>query len=126
MDDTVPHLLRLMLSHLMVAMMSIALVSTSWHGVAQAGSPEPAVHVHDANGVHKRAVHSRAEHTPSAPVTAHASGQGCCHPACTVAVIPLPAGVAEALPLSAPLQMSHDLVPAPTTPSALDRPPKFA
>ena len=106
--------------------MAVALVSASWHGVAQAGSPKPAEHVHSANGGHKRAVHSRAEHTPSAPGKAHAPGQGCCHPTCTMAVIPLPAGIAGALPLSAPLQMSHDHVPAPTTPSALDRPPKFA
>ncbi|WP_201860724.1 hypothetical protein [Microvirga soli] len=121
-----PHLLRLMLGHLMVAMVAIALVGTYWHGLVKAGSPGPVLHAHSASSGPQHALQGQAEHKHSGPTKAHAAGQGCCHPACTVAIIPSPVGAAQALLPSAPVRSSPDLVPAPATPSGLDRPPKRA
>ena len=124
MDDAVPRLPRLMLSCLMVAIMAIALGGAAWHGAAQAGAPAPLVH--NPSGGHQHMGQHQAGHKHTVPGQAHAASQGCCHPACTVAVIPCPAGAAQADRLSAPLRISRDLVPAPAAPSGLDRPPKRA
>jgi hypothetical protein len=118
---------RLMLLRcLMTAIMAIALLSTSWHGTALAGSPNLAVHAHSTQGGHKHAVQGQAGHKHADLTKAHAAAQGCCHPACTMAVIPSPAGTSEALLLSAPLQIIPDLMPAAAASSGLDRPPKRA
>ncbi|MFC4172435.1 hypothetical protein ACFOYU_10225 [Microvirga sp. GCM10011540] len=125
-----PHLPRLMLSCLMVAILSIALVGTAWHGAAQAGTSAP--HTLSASGGHQHMGQPQAgdKHAAASkhatPGKAHAAGQGCCHPACTAAVIPCPAGTAPADRLAAALRMSRDREPGSSAPSGLDRPPKHA
>ncbi|QRM35303.1 hypothetical protein [Microvirga sp. VF16] len=113
------HLLRFMLSRLLIAMIAFSLASTTWHGVAQAASHGPAVQARDA-----QVRHSQADHQHSASAKAHAAGQRHCHPACTMATAPSPAIPAQTFLFSASLPVARDLMPVPITPSSLDHPPK--
>ena len=117
-------LLRFMLYRFLIAMVALGLASTTWHGVALAGRPAPAAQAHATSVGHKHRTQGQADHKHLAPGKTQAGAQNCCHPACTMAVIPGPAGPTQDVPLSAPLHVTGDLVPVPESPPGLDRPPK--
>ncbi|MBJ6126849.1 hypothetical protein [Microvirga splendida] len=119
------NLLRLMLTRLLIAMIAIAPVSAAWHRTAQAAAQAPAAQAHAVQGGHKHVVHRQVDHKHSAPTKAHGTWQVCCHPACTMAVVPSPAVPAQGFPLSVPLRSVADRIPLPRSPSGLDRPPKL-
>ncbi|MBM6595366.1 hypothetical protein [Microvirga pudoricolor] len=117
-------LLRFMLRRLLVAMVALGLASTTWHGVALAASYAPAIQADATHVGHQHGAHKQADQKPSAPGKSHSAAQNCCHPACTMAVIPFPSGPMQEFPLSAPLRVTGDPMPVPESPSGLDRPPK--
>ncbi len=117
-------LLRFMLSRLLVAMVALGLASTMWHGVALAASHAPAMRAYATHVGHEHEAHGQADHKHPAPGKTQTAAQTCCHPACTMAVIPFPTGPMLEVPLSAPLRVTGDSLPVPERPSGPDRPPK--
>ena len=117
-------LLRFMLSRLLVAMVAICLASTTWHGVALAASHVPAMQADATQVGHEHGAHGQADHKHPTPGKTQTAAQTCCHPACTMAVIPSAAGPMQDSPLSAPLRVTGDSMPVPKSPSGPDRPPK--
>jgi hypothetical protein len=113
-----------MLGRLLVAMVALGLASTTWHGIAVAASHAPAMQANATQVGHEHGGHSQADHKHPAPGKTQAAAQTCCHPACTMAVIPFPTGPMQEFPLSAPLHVTGDSIPVPESPSGPDRPPK--
>ncbi|MFC1458303.1 hypothetical protein ACETIH_16680 [Microvirga arabica] len=109
-----------MFRRLLVALVAFGLVATPWHGVALAAGQASAVEFPHARVLHQ------GDHNHAPPAKAHAAGQGCCHPSCTMAVVPCSPGPMQACLVSASVHGAPDLMPAPNVPSGLDRPPKFA
>ena len=122
--DAVARLLRFMLSRLLIAMVAFGFASSTWYGVALAAGHPPTAQAHATHVGHEHGAHTQADHKQSAPGKAHKVAQNCCHPACTMAAIPLPASPTQDLLLSAPLRVTGDLVPVPESLPGLDRPPK--
>ena len=125
LDDAVLRPRRLMLHCLVVAVLSVALLSTFWYAGAPAISFDSHDFAHVEPGGHQLGAHAQAGREHAAPAKAHMDGQGCCHPACTMAVIPLPAEANQELLLSTAVRISPDLEPTPGALFAFDRPPKL-
>jgi hypothetical protein len=116
-------LLHLFLSRLMVALAVLGLAGLPLHTAAS--TPEP-ISVQGLDGATAAAAGQHADHGHGAPLKCHASGQSCCHPACSAALIQVPAASAVPAVPASPLRMSRDPVPSPVSPPGIDHPPKHA
>lgn len=116
-------LIRFVLSRLTVALVAIGLASAPLYAAVQANAP---VHGPSAYGVEStHASHGQPDHHGGVSKS-HAARQFCCHPGCIMAVVPVPANLAQDVPLSEVVPIPPDLTPVPAMPSGIDHPPKPA
>ena len=116
-------LIRHVLSRLMVALVAIGLASAPLYAAVQVAAADHGPSVHAVQTTY--ASHGQPDHHGGASKS-HAAGQFCCHPGCIMAVVPVPANLAQDVPLSEAVPIPPDLTPVPARPSGIDHPPKPA
>ncbi|MBA1158844.1 hypothetical protein [Microvirga mediterraneensis] len=115
-------LIRSVLSRLTVALLAIGLASAPLYAAVQAKVPEHGSSAHAGQATH--ASQAQSDHHYSGASKSYAAGQFCCHPGCIMAVVPVPANLAQGVPLSEAVPIPPDLTPVPAMLSGIDRPPK--
>jgi hypothetical protein len=117
-------LIRFVLIRLTVALVAIGLASAPLHAAVQAGTFDHGLAADAVQTAH--ASHGQPDHHYGGASKPHAAGQFCCHPGCIMAVVPVPANLAQGVPLSKVVPILPDLMPVPAIPFGIDRPPKRA
>jgi hypothetical protein len=107
----------------MLALAVLGLAGLPLHAATR--TPEP-IPVQGFDGATAAAAGQHAHHGHGAPLKGHASGQSCCHSACSAALIQIPAAAAGPTVPADPLRISRDPVPSPMAPPGIDHPPKYA
>jgi hypothetical protein len=121
----VQDLIRFVLSRLTVVLLAIGLASAPLHVAVQAGaSDHHGASTHAAQATH--ASHGQPDYHHGGASKPFAAGQSCCHPGCIMAVVPVPANLAQGVPLSEVVPIPPDLTPVPAMLFGIDRPPKRA
>jgi hypothetical protein len=116
-------LLRLVLSRLMVALAVFGLAGMPLHAATR--TPEP-IPIQGFDRATAAVAGGHADHEHGTRPKGHASGRSCCHPACSIALIQVPAaGTGHTVPAD-PLRISWEPVPSPVAPPGIDRPPKHS
>lgn len=117
-------LIRLMLSRLTVALLALGLASAPLYAAVRAGTSDHGPSAHAVQTTHTS--HGQADHHHSGASKPYVAGQFCCHPGCIMAVFPVPANLAQGVPLSEVVPIPPDLTPVPAMLFGIDRPPKRA
>gem|GEM_PF-3015169 len=117
-------LIRLMLSRLTVALLAFGLASAPLYAAVQAGTFDHGSSAHAVQTTHTS--HGQSDHHHSGASKPYAAGQFCCHPGCIMAVFPVPANLAQGVPLSEVVPIPPDLTRVPAVLFGIDRPPKHA
>jgi len=116
--------LRLILRFLTVAMLAFGLASAPLYAVAKAADAPAVAQLH--HGPMAQVGQGSPDHDHAAPTKHHAMGQSCCHPGCTMAVVPGFASLATSPMPWTTLAIPGDRGAVPIPPQCLDRPPKHA
>jgi hypothetical protein len=115
-------LIRFVLSRLTVALVALGLASAPLYAAVQAQASDHSPSTYAVQIPH--ASQDQPDHHHSGASKSYAAGQFCCHPGCIMAVVPVPANLAQGLALSEVVPIPPDLTPVVALPFGLDRPPK--